>query len=152
MASPERMRWQMRHLAIVLTLAALVLASNAGAGIYVEAVQPTQVHVGVLLKVADQRRAPTPGEDPPLHCRILFPHHCGRSGICEPKVARPPTGGAYRRVATVSFRRVREQVILIRVPSLKPGRYEIAFYCGACYRGLGGSLIATPTQAFDVVR
>lgn len=155
MASPERMRWQMRHLAIALTLAALVLASNAGAGIYVEAVQPTQVHVGVLLKVRISAGLRL-WEKIPLYVvassSALRPHQCGRSGICEPKVARPPTGGAYRRVATVSFRRVREQVILIRVPSLKPGRYEIAFYCGACYRGPGGSLIATPTQAFGVVR
>jgi hypothetical protein len=42
--------------------------------------------------------------------------------------------------------------VTIRVPSLTPGRYEIAFYCGVGYRGSGGSLIATPTQAFDVVR
>lgn len=145
----------MRYLATAVALGALALVSNAGAGIYVEAVQPTQAHVGGLLKVRISAGLRL-WEKIPLYIvassSALRPHQCGRNGICEPKVARPPTGVAYRHIATVSFRRVREQVVSIRVPSLKPGRYEIAFYCGACYRGPGGSLIATPTRAFDVVR
>ena len=40
----------MRYLA-ALAVAALVLASNAGAGIYVKAVQPSRAHVGGLLRV-----------------------------------------------------------------------------------------------------
>jgi hypothetical protein len=144
----------MRYLA-ALSLAALVLASNAGAGIYVKAVRPTQMHVGAVLQVRISAGLRL-WEKIPVYIvassSALRPHACGRNAICEPKVARAPTGGAYRRIATVSFRHVLNQEVAIRVPSLKPGRYEIAFYCGVCYRGPGGSLIATPTQAFDIVR
>ena len=145
----------MRTFVIPLAVIALVPASTARAGIYVEAVRPTQVHAGALLTVRVSAGLRL-WEKIPLYLvassSALRPHQCGRNGICEPKVARPPTGGAYHRIATVSFRRVRKQTVVIRVPSLIPGRYEVAFYCGVCYRGPGGSLVATPTQAFDVVR
>jgi hypothetical protein len=144
----------MRYLA-ALAVAAFVLASNAGAGIYVMAVQPSRAHVDGLLRVRISAGLRL-WEKIPVYIvassSALRAHQCGRNAICEPKVARPPTGGAYRRIATVSVRKVLNQVVTIRVPSLTPGRYEIAFYCGVGYRGSGGSLIATPTQAFDVVR
>jgi hypothetical protein len=144
----------MRYLA-ALAIAALVLASNAGAGIYVKSVQPSRAHVGGVLKVRIGAGIRL-WEKIPVYIvassAALRAQQCGRNAFCEPKVARPPSGGAYRRIATVSFRKVLNQVVAIRVPPLKPGRYEIAFYCGVCYRGPGGSLIATPTTAFEIVR
>jgi hypothetical protein len=144
----------MRQLAGTI-LVALVLVSDAPAGIYVEAVTPAKVQAGGLIRVRISAGLRL-WEKVPLYivpsARALRPHPCRRDAVCEPKVPGPPTRGAYHRVATVSFRVRLEQVVAVRVPRVPSGRYEIAFYCGPCYKGPGGSLISTPTAAFEVVR
>jgi len=143
----------MRCLAAAVVVA-LALASDAAGGIYVEAVSPAQVRAGgvVHVRISSGLRL---WVKIPLYvvpsARALRPHRCRRDAVCEPKVAAAPIRGAYRRVATVSFRARLGQVVAIRIPRVPPARYEIAFYCGACYKGPGGSLISAPAAAFDVV-
>jgi hypothetical protein len=132
----------------------LALVADADSGIYVEAVTPSRVHPGdtVHVRIGAGLRL---WERIPLYVvpsdKALRPHACHRNGVCEPKVARPPIGGPYIHVATVSFRHHLRQVVSFNMPRLPAGRYEIAFYCAACYKGPGGSLIASPQLAFAVV-
>jgi hypothetical protein len=146
---------QMRALVLAVVLA-LTLASAAIAGIAVDAVTPHSVRAGGTLRIRVSAGLRL-WEKIPLYLvpssRALRPKPCpGGRGICEPKVAGPPAGHGYIQIATVSFRKLRSHVLLVHVPKLAPGRYEVAFYCGVCYRGPGGSLIATPDQAFKIVR
>jgi hypothetical protein len=139
----------------VVSLLALALAADAAAGISVDAVTPHSVQTGATLRIRVSAGLRL-WEKIPLYlvpsARALRPKpcHAGRA-ICEPKVSGPPTGGGYVHIATVSFRRLRNQVLVVKMPELVPGRYEVAFYCGVCYRGPWGSLISTPGHAFEIV-
>lgn len=147
----------MRCLLVAFVLA-LGLAANAAAGIAVDAVTPHSVRPGdsVQIRVSAGLRL---WQKIPFYLvpssRALRPTLCqirGHRGLCEPRVSGPPTGGGYVRIATVSFRRQRVHLLVVKVPKLRPGRYEVAFYCAACYRGPGGSLISNPQQTFQVGR
>lgn len=141
---------------LIIVVLALAVASDAAAGIAVDAVTPHAVRAGATLRIRVSaglrlwQRIPfylVPA------ARALRPTPCRTgAGVCEPKIAGPPTGDGYVRIATVSFRKLRSHVLVVKVPRLAPGRYEVAFYCGVCYRGPGGSLISTPSQAFEIVR
>lgn len=145
-----------RRLAAVV-IVGLAFAAQASAGIAVDAVTPHSVRVGdsLRIKVSAGLRLWQPI---PLYLvpssRALRPKPCRRDqAICEPKVLGPPTAATgYVHIATISFRKLKSQVVTVTIPRIAPGRYEVAFYCGVCYRGPGGSLISTPTQAFKVVR
>jgi hypothetical protein len=130
---------------------ALTLASSAGSGIAVDGVFPSRVRHGevVHVRISSGLRL---WQRIPLYIvpstKALRPRPCGR-GICEPKV----TGAlprAYVRVGRVSFRKRLHQIVSFTLPVVEPGRYEMAFYCGVCYRGRAGSLIASPENAFTV--
>jgi hypothetical protein len=85
---------------------------------------------------------------PPTQCKVN-----GQDGICEPRVAAPPRGGKYHRIGTLNVRHANDVTIAYRVPHLPPGTYLYVLYCGPCYSGPGGSLIAqTPTPTLTVVR
>jgi len=137
------------------TAVGLALVTDARSGIYVVAVTPSRVNEGdmVRVKISAGLRL---WERIPLYVvrsdQALRPHACHGNGLCEPKVAGPPTRGPYVRIGTVSFRQHRRQVVSFKMPAVPAGRYEIAFYCGACYKGPGGSLIASPQAAFTVGR
>ena len=148
----------MRRLVVALVLVgglALGVAGIAGSGIGVDSVTPSRVHVGETLHVRISAgiliRQRIPLYIVPS-AKALRPRACGRGGLCEPKVARPPAHGPYVRVATVSFRRRLRWIVSFRVPPVAAGRYELAYYCGPCYRGPGGSLIADRESPFTVAR
>jgi hypothetical protein len=111
----------MRLLAAVVVLA-LALTTDAFAGIAVDAVSPHSVRAGDTLRIRVSAGLRL-WQKIPLYLvpssRALRPRSChGGSGLCEPKVAGPPTGGSYVRVATVSFRKVRSQLVVVRVPRM----------------------------------
>lgn len=141
---------------LVAFVLALGLAASAAAGIAVDAVTPHSVRPGdsVQIRVSAGLRlwqkipfylVPSSSALRPTPCQVR-----GHRGFCEPRVSGPPTGGGYVRIATVSFRRRRVHLLVVKVPKLDPGRYEVAFYCAVCYRGPGGSLISNPRQALQV--
>jgi hypothetical protein len=151
----RRIEREVRALVVAILLM-LALATDAAAGIAVDAVAPKSVRAGATLRIRVSSGLRL-WEKIPLYlvpsASALRPRPCKGDGICEPKVAGPPpAGGRYLRIATVSFRKALTHVVLVKVPQLRPGRYEVAFYCGVCYRGPGGSLISTPGQAFEIVR
>ena len=157
MPSGRRRTVRVRRLLVVFVLA-LGLAGNAAAGIAVDAVTPHSVRPGETLKIRVSAGLRL-WQKIPFYLvpstRALRPRPCqvqGHRGFCEPKVDGPPAGGGYVRIATVSFRRQRVHLLVVRVPALAPGRYEVAFYCAVCYRGPGGSLISNPRQAFHIGR
>src|SRR6266576_3489569 len=124
---------------VLAAMLALALTSGAGAGIAVDAVTPHSVHVGDTVRIGVSAGLRL-WEKIPLYVvassHALRPKPChGGRGVCEPKVPGPPTGGGYVPVATVSLRKLRRHVVLVKIPQLAPGRYEVAFYCGVCYRG-----------------
>jgi hypothetical protein len=86
----------------------------------------------------------------------LLPTPCkfkGADGICEPRVGGPPRGGKYHRIGTLNVRHANDVTITFRVPRLAPGKYLYVLYCGPCYKGRGGSLIAqTQPPTLTVVR
>lgn len=148
------MRRPAATLCLVVAIA-LTLAADAGSGISVGAVTPSRIHEGDTVHVTISAGLRL-WERIPIYVvasdKALRPHACHGNGFCEPKVAGPPTRGPYIRVGTVSFRRRNHRVVSFVMPRVPAGRYEIAFYCGACYKGPGGSLIASPERAFAVVR
>jgi hypothetical protein len=87
---------------------------------------------------------------------VLLPRPCtinGTDGTCEPRVAGQPRGRKYHRVGTLNVRHANDVTITYRVPRLAPGTYRYVLYCGPCYRGPGGSLIAEmQTPTLTVVR
>jgi hypothetical protein len=66
----------------------------------------------------------------------------GRQGICEPRVSAPPRSKKFHRIGTLNVRHANDVTITFRVPKLAPGKYLYVLYCGPCYKGRGGSLIA----------
>lgn len=145
------LRFRLSVLAVAL-LASLVAAGAYGS-VYLKGITPTTanpgqtvtlrtasgVHLYALLPLYVIRRDLAPKESP---CRN------GR-GICEPHVAGPPTGTAYRRIGTLNFRHASRQIVVFAAPKTK-GRYVFVFYCGPCYHGSGGSLVTTPKLVLTV--
>ena len=101
-----------------------VIHLKAGAGIRMYALLP------LYLVSTEDALLPTP-------CKFK-----GADGICEPRVGAPPRGGKYHRVGTLNVRHANDVTITFRVPRLAPGTYLYVLYCGPCYKGRGGSLIA----------
>lgn len=130
---------------VACALLALLHVPGASAGPYIESASKTHARAGepVQLRAGAGLRLPEPL---PLYlvpiAKAPLPYACRRNALCRPRVAKPPKGGAYHRIGELSTRRTREVTITFRVPSLAPGRYVYVFYCGACQRGQGGSLIA----------
>jgi hypothetical protein len=128
--------------------AAGTLAALAVAGPYVGPASKTRAHVGdtIYLKAGAGIRMYALL---PLYLvsakDALLPTPCtfkGAGGICEPRVGAPPRGGKYHRIGTLNVRHSNDVTITYRVPKLAPGTYLYVLYCGPCYKGRGGSLIA----------
>jgi hypothetical protein len=131
-----------------LLIAAGVLAALAVAGPYIGPASKTRAHVGdvIHLKAGAGIRMYALL---PLYLvstkDALLPTPCkfkGADGICEPRVGAPPHGGKYHRIGTLNVRHANDVTITYRVPQLAPGKYLYVLYCGPCYKGRGGSLIA----------
>jgi hypothetical protein len=129
-------------------VAAGTLAALAVAGPYIGPASKTRAHVGdvVHLKAGAGIRMYALL---PLYLvstkDALLPTPCkfkGADGICEPRVGAPPRGGKYHRIGTLNVRHTNDVTITFRVPRLAPGTYIYVLYCGPCYKGRGGSLIA----------
>jgi hypothetical protein len=75
------------------------------------------------------------------------------SGLCAPSSVGPPSGDPFvplgrakptfreRDLARTPMPRYR---LRFRIPEVEPGSYTLVIYCGSCYRGPRGSLIAYP--------
>jgi hypothetical protein len=133
---------------IALLVAAGALAALAMAGPYIGPASKTRAHVGdvIHLKAGAGIRMYALL---PLYLvsakDALLPTPCtfkGKDGICEPRIAAPPRGGKYHRIGTLNVRHANDVTITFRVPRLAPGKYLYVLYCGPCYKGRGGSLIA----------
>lgn len=129
-------------------VAAGILAAHAFAGPYIGPASKTHAHVGdvIYLKAGAGIRMYALL---PLYLvstkDALLPTPCtfkGADGICEPRVEAPPRGGKYHRIGTLNVRHANDVTISFRVPKLAPGIYLYVLYCGPCYKGRGGSLIA----------
>jgi hypothetical protein len=74
------------------------------------------------------------------------PHPCqlrnGQPAICAATSLGPPHGARYHRIATLNVRHANTVRVSFRVPRLAPGGYVYVLYCGPCWRGARGSLIA----------
>jgi hypothetical protein len=134
-------------LAAVLASAGAI-AALALAGPYIGPASKTRAHVGdvIHLKAGAGIRMYALL---PLYLvstkDALLPTPCkfkGADGICEPRVGAPPRGGKYHRIGTLNVRHANDVTITFRVPKVAPGRYLYVLYCGPCYKGRGGSLIA----------
>ncbi|HEV7640110.1 MAG TPA: hypothetical protein VGO39_04465 [Gaiellaceae bacterium] len=151
----------MRRVAVLtaLLVAAGALAALAVAGPYIGPASKTRARVGdvIHLKAGAGIRmyallplylVSTKDALLPTPCTIK-----GTDGICEPRVAGPPRGATYHRIGTLNVRHANDVTITFRVPKLTPGEYLYVLYCGPCYRGPGGSLIAqTQPPTLTVVR
>lgn len=140
----------MRRIAVLTTLlvAAGMLAVVAVAGPYIGPASKTRARVGdvIHLKAGAGIRMYALL---PLYLvstkDALLPTPCkfkGADGICEPRVGAAPRGGKYHRIGTLNVRHANDVTITFRVPKLAPGTYLYVLYCGPCYKGPGGSLIA----------
>jgi hypothetical protein len=140
----------MRRIAVLtgLLVAAGTLAAVAFAGPYIGPASKTRAQVGevIHLKAGAGIRmyallplylVSTKDALLPTPCRFR-----GRDGICEPRAGAPPRGGKYHRIGTLNVRHANDVTITYRVPKLAPGKYLYVLYCGPCYKGRGGSLIA----------
>jgi hypothetical protein len=79
------------------------------------------------------------GAAPPLRTCAL---RDGQPATCPATSLGPPHGGRYHRVATLNVRHANTVHVSFRVPDLGPGAYVYVLYCGPCWRGRRGSLIA----------
>jgi hypothetical protein len=73
--------------------------------------------------------------------RAPRPHRCGPNALCEQRVPTRPRHAPYTPLHVLD--RTPAGVIRVRVPRVRPGRYRAVLYCDACYRGPGGSLVAS---------
>ena len=79
------------------------------------------------------------GDAPRLHpCKL----RSGSPATCPTTSIGPPRGGRYHRIATLNVRHANTIRVSFHVPHLAPGRYIYVLYCGPCWRGPRGSLIA----------
>jgi hypothetical protein len=151
----------MRRITVVaaLLVAAGMLATLAVAGPYIGPASKTRAHAGDVIRLKA-------GAGIRMYALLplylvstkdaLLPRPCtfkGKDGICEPRVGAPPRGGSYHRIGTLNVRHANDVTITYRVPRLVPGKYLYVLYCGPCYPGRGGSLIAwTQQPTLTVVR
>jgi hypothetical protein len=145
------LRFRLTVLAVALL--ASVVAASADGSVYLKGITPTLANPGqtITLRTASG-----------VHLYALLPLYVIRRdvapkerscpsgrGICEPHVAGPPTGAAYRRIGTLNFRHASHQNVVFSAP-MTMGRYVFVFYCGPCYHGSGGSLVTTPRLVLTV--
>ncbi len=78
-------------------------------------------------------------DSPPLHTCTL---RNGSAASCPTTSLGPPRGGKYHQIATLNVRHANTVRVSFRVPQLAPGSYVYVLYCGPCWRGPRGSLIA----------
>jgi hypothetical protein len=150
-----------RRIAVLpaLLVAAGILVTAAVAGPYIGPASKTRARVGdvIHLKAGAGIRMYALL---PLYLvstkDALLPTPCtfkGADGICEPRVAAPPRSRKFHRIGTLNVRHTNDVTITYRVPQLAPGKYLYVLYCGPCYKGRGGSLIAwTQHPTLTVVR
>jgi hypothetical protein len=145
--------------ASALVVAAGVFATLAVAGPYIGPASKTRARVGDVIQLKA-------GAGIRMYALLplylvstkdaLLPTPCtfkGADGICEPRVGAPPRGGKYHRIGTLNVRHANDVTITFRVPKLAPGKYLYVLYCGPCYKGRGGSLIAqTQPPTLTIVR
>jgi hypothetical protein len=139
----------MKYSCLVASCAALVLAAAASAGPFLDWSRPASAHVGDLIRVQAgagvRMYALLPlylvaaGDVPPLHACTL---RNGSAATCPTTSLGPPHNGRYHRVATLNVRHANTVHVSFRLPRLAPGRYVYVLYCGPCWRGPRGSLIA----------
>jgi hypothetical protein len=138
-----------KTLSVIVACSALVLATRAGAGPFLDWSRPATAHVGELVEVRAgagvRMYALLPlylvaaKSAPPLHaCRLRN----GSAATCPASSLGPPREASYYRVGTLNVRHANTVLVTFRVPRLAPGRYVYVIYCGPCWRGPRGSLIA----------
>ena len=134
---------------LVVLAASLALAAPAFAGPFLDWSRPSAAHVGDLVRVQAgagvRMYALLPlylvraDKAPPLHdCNLRN----GGPATCPSTSLGPPRGGKYHRIATLNVRHANTVRVAFRVPQLAPGRYVYVLYCGPCWSGSRGSLIA----------
>jgi hypothetical protein len=138
----------MRKLTLAVC-AALLLATPASAGPFLDWSRPAAAHVGDLVHVQAgagvRMYALLPlylvaaKDAPPLLTCAL---RNGSTAACPTTSLGPPHGGKYHRIATLNVRHANTVRVSFRLPRLTPGRYIYVLYCGPCTRGPRGSLIA----------
>lgn len=71
--------------------------------------------------------------------------------LCEARVAKPPRGAPYTLLGRIHYAPPTSGRFRFRVPRLAAGAYAFLVYCAPCYKGPGGSLIATGPR-FRILR
>jgi len=127
----------------------LALAAPAAAGPFLDWSRPSAAHVGDVVRVQAgagvRMYALLPlylvkaADAPPLHSCAL---RNGTPATCPTTSEGPPHGGMFHRIATLNVRHANTVRVSFHVPRLAPGRYVYVLYCGPCWRGSRGSLIA----------
>jgi hypothetical protein len=127
----------------------LALAAPALAGPFLDWSRPSTAQVGDLVRVQAgagiRMYALLPlylvnvNEAPSLQTCAL---RNGSSASCPATSVGPPRARKYHRIATLNVRHANTVRVSFRVPRLAPGRYVYVLYCGPCWRGPRGSLIA----------
>jgi hypothetical protein len=142
----------------LIACAALIAATRASAGPFVDWSRPATAQVGDLIRVQA-------GAGVRMYALLPLylvpaklapqPHAChlrnGQRAICAAASLGPPHGGRYHRVATLNVRHANTVTVSFRVPRLAPGRYVYVLYCGPCWHGARGSLIAFTDRAAPVL-
>jgi hypothetical protein len=138
-----------RRVLVAAAGAVLVLAPAAGAGPFLDWSRPARVQVGDVVHLQGgagvRMYALLPlylvaaRDAPPLRTCTL---RNGSRASCPTTSLGPPHGGVYHRVAVLNVRHANTVRVSFRVPSLAPGRYVYVLYCGPCWRGPRGSMIA----------
>ena len=137
------------RLCLITICAALVLAAPASAGPFIDWSRPATARVGDVIGVqagaglrmyallplylVAAKDAPAVGA-----CTLRD----GQAATCPATSLGPPHSARYHRVATLNVRHANTVHVSFRVPRLAPGRYVYVLYCGPCWRGQRGSLIA----------
>lgn len=139
---------------LTIAAACLALAAPATAGPFLDWSRPSVAHVNDVVRVQTgagvRMYALLPlylveaKSAPPLHACTL---RNGSAATCPTTSLGPPHGGVYHRIATLNVRHANTVRVSFRVPRLAPGRYVYVLYCGPCWRGPRGSLIAFDYRA-----
>jgi hypothetical protein len=139
---------------LTVLVACLALTGAATAGPFLDSSRPSVAHVGDVVRVQAgagvRMYALLPlylvkaQDAPALHACTL---RNGSPAICPTTSLGPPHGGVYHRIATLDVRHANTVRVSFRVPRLAPGRYLYVLYCGPCWRGARGSLIAFDYRA-----
>ena len=143
---------------LAVLVACLVLAGPASGGPFIDWSRPSVAHVGDVVRLQAgagiRMYALLPlylvaaNRAPALHgCKL----RSGSAAICPTTSVGPPHGGRYHRIATLNVRHANTVRVSFRVPRLAPGRYVYVLYCGPCWRGAPGSLIAFSSSSAPVL-